>query len=114
MEILAHVGRGLLGLALLIGFLTLFSSNRRAIRWRTVFMGVSLQIVLAIAIFKLPYVQPAIEVVASFFVQVLEFSRAGAAFLFGGLVTNTESFGFIFAFNVLPTIILVSALTSAL
>ncbi|HEY5552194.1 MAG TPA: nucleoside transporter C-terminal domain-containing protein [Opitutaceae bacterium] len=114
MELLTHLGRGLLGMALLIGFLSLFSVNRRAIQWRTVAIGVGLQVLLAMAIFWLPFVKPAIEGVASFFVQVLEFSKAGAAFLFGGLVTNTESFGFIFAFNVLPTIIFVSALTSAL
>jgi len=114
MELLAHIGRGLLGIALLIGFLSLFSVNRRAIQWRTVAIGIGLQVVLAMAIFWLPFVKPAIETVASFFVQVLEFSRAGAAFLFGGLVTDTNSYGFIFAFNVLPTIIFVSALTSAL
>lgn len=111
---MTHIGRGLLGIALLIGFLSIFSVNRRAIQWRTVAIGVGLQVGLAMAIFWLPFVKPAIEAVASFFVQVLEFSRAGAAFLFGGLVTDTNSYGFIFAFNVLPTIVFVSALTSAL
>ena len=51
MEILAHIGRGLLGIAVLIGFLSLFSSNRRAIPWRTVLIGVALQGVLATAVF---------------------------------------------------------------
>jgi CNT family concentrative nucleoside transporter len=114
MELLAHIGRGLLGIALLIGFLSIFSSNRRAIQWRTVAIGVGLQVVLALAIFQLSFFRRGIQYVADFFVQVLEFSRAGAAFLFGGLVTNIDSYGFIFAFNVLPTIIFVSALTSAL
>lgn len=114
MELLTHIGRGLLGIALLIGFLTLFSGNRRSIPWKTVAMGLLLQLLLAMAIFWVPFVKPAIEQVANFFVQVLEFSREGAAFLFGGLVTNVDSYGFIFAFNVLPTVIFVSALTSAL
>ncbi len=114
MDLLAHIGRGLLGIALLIGFLSLFSSNRRAIPWRTVAIGVGLQLALAMAIFWLPFFKPAIEGVASMFVQILEFSTAGATFLFGSLVSDTKSFGFIFAFNVLPTIIFFSALTSAL
>jgi CNT family concentrative nucleoside transporter len=48
------------------------------------------------------------------FVSILDFNRAGTEFLFGSLVTNTKTFGYLFAFNVLPTIIFFSALTSLL
>lgn len=106
--------RALLGMAFLIGISYLFSVNRKAINWKTVGVGISLQIVLALLILKVPFINVLFDGVASFFRQVLNFSAAGAEFLFSGLVTDTNTFGYIFAFQVLPTIVFFSALAAVL
>ena len=72
------------------------------------------QLIFAICILKVPYVQNGFEWLSSIFVTILGFTREGSLFLFGGLIENTESFGYIFAFQVLPTIIFFSAITSVL
>lgn len=105
--------RGLLGMASIIFIAWIFSTNRRAVNWKTVGIGLGIQILLAIAILKLPPVQFAFEFAGQLFVKVLDFTKAGTEFLFAGFL-NTETYGFIFAFQVLPTIIFFSALTSLL
>lgn len=105
--------RGVLGLLLLVGIAWVFSANRKAISWRVVFTGLAIQIVLAIGILKVPFVQFFFNAVSRFFVIILDFSREGATFLLGGMM-DVNSYGFIFAFQVLPTIIFFSALTSVL
>jgi len=105
--------RGVIGLMLLVGIAWLFSSNRKAIPWRVVITGLSIQIILAIGILKVPFVQFFFNTVSRFFVIILDFSREGATFLLGGMM-DVNSYGFIFAFQVLPTIIFFSALTSVL
>lgn len=114
METFTSVTRALLGIVVLLGLMWLMSNNRWRVNWRLVAGGVGLQLVLAILILKVPAVRVPFEYLSQFFVQVLDFTRAGAKFLFGDLVRDTESFGFIFAFQVLPTIIFFSALTSVL
>ncbi|SHJ76883.1 NupC/NupG family nucleoside CNT transporter [Pseudozobellia thermophila] len=106
--------RGMLGMAVLILISFLFSSNRRAINWKTVGIGLSLQLLIAIGVLKVPFVQKAFETVGQVFISILGFTRAGSKFLFEGLVVDTNTFGYIFAFQVLPTIIFFSALTSLL
>ncbi len=106
--------RGALGMASLILISFLFSSNRRAINWKTVGIGLSLQVLIAIGVLKIPFVQYIFEQVGSIFVSILDFTRAGSQFLFEGLVVDMDTFGYIFAFQVLPTIIFFSALTSVL
>ncbi|MDQ3192331.1 MAG: Na+ dependent nucleoside transporter [Bacteroidota bacterium] len=106
--------RGILGLFTLLLIAFLFSSNRRGINWILVAKGLGLQIVIAICVLKIPLVQTFFEAVSSVFVEILNFTRAGSSFVFGGLVSDTRSYGFIFAFQVLPTIIFFSALTSLL
>ncbi|MCB9252633.1 MAG: Na+ dependent nucleoside transporter [Flavobacteriales bacterium] len=108
-----NILRGLLGILLLILIGYLLSSNRKAISWKLVFYGFLIQIIFALLVFKVPIVKSAFESIAGFFVVVLDFTREGSKFLFGGLL-NTESVGFLFAFQVLPTIIFFSALTSLL
>jgi len=105
--------RGLLGMISIIFIALLFSSNRRAINWKSVGIGLGIQILLAFAILKLPPVQFAFESVGQVFVRVLDFTKAGTEFLFAGFL-DTSTYGFIFAFQVLPTIIFFSALTSLL
>jgi CNT family concentrative nucleoside transporter len=114
MDILINVGRGLLGIAAFIGIAYLFSSNRKAIPWRLVGIGMLLQVIFGLLVLRVDIVRVAVDAVGTFFVRILEFNRAGAEFLFGSLITNTQSFGYLFAFNVLPTIVFFSALTSLL
>ncbi len=106
--------RTLLGIAVLTAILWLFSSNKKAINWWTVLKGLGLQFLLAVAVLKVPGVSWAFDKFSVAAVTVLDFTREGSEFLFGGLVTNTESYGYLFAFQVLPTIIFFSALTSLL
>ena len=106
--------RGVLGMAVLILISYLFSSNRRAIKWKTVGIGLLLQLLIAIGVLKVPFIQLAFEKVGQVFVSILDFTRAGSQFLFEALVVDMDTFGFIFAFQVLPTIIFFSALTSVL
>lgn len=106
--------RGALGMAVLIFISFLFSSNRRAINWKTVGIGLSLQLLIAIGVLKVPFVQYVFEKIGEVFVSILDFTRAGSQFLFEGLVVDMDTFGYIFAFQVLPTIVFFSALTSVL
>ncbi len=106
--------RGVLGMIVLLIIAYLFSSNRKAIDWKTVGLGVGFQVIIAIGVLRVPFVQTIFEWVGSLFVSVLDFTRAGSKFLFEGLVVDMDTFGFIFAFQVLPTIIFFSALTSLL
>lgn len=108
------LGRGVLGMLALLLLAFLFSSNRKAINWKTVGIGLALQLIIAIGVLKVPFIQLAFEQVGRVFVSILEFTRAGSKFLFEGLVVDTNTFGYIFAFQVLPTIIFFSALTSLL
>lgn len=105
--------RGLLGLISIILIAFLFSSNRRAINWRVVIIGLFFQVLLAIGVLTVPVVQAFFEFLSTIFVKILSFTSAGSEFLLGGLM-DVESFGYIFAFQVLPTIIFFSALTSVL
>ena len=105
--------RGVLGMISLLLLAFLFSSNKKAIRWKTVGIGLSAQLLLAIGVLKVPFIQSAFEFVGKIFVKILDFTQAGSEFLLGGMM-NVESFGFIFLFQVLPTIVFFSALTSVL
>ena len=111
---IAHLLRGLLGLAAFIGLAWCFSANRRAIPWRLVGTGLVLQLVFALLVLKVDAVRIAVDAVGKFFVRILDFNEAGARFLFGNLIDASQSWGFLFAFKVLPTIVFFSALTSLL
>ena len=109
-----YILRALLGIAVFIGIAYAFSSNRKRIDWKLVGTGMALQLVFGVLVLRVDIVRGIVDAIGNFFVKILDFNRAGAEFLFGGLVTNTQTFGFLFAFNVLPTIIFFSALTSLL
>lgn len=106
--------RGVLGMIVLIFISYLFSNNRKAINWKIVGIGLAFQLLIAIGVLKIDFVKSVFEFVGGLFVLVLEFTKAGSKFLFEGLVVDMDTFGFIFAFQVLPTIIFFSALTSVL
>ena len=108
------IWRGVLGLVALLALAFAFSSNKKAIDWKTVGLGLAFQLIIAIGVLKVNFVKSAFESVGQVFVNVLDYTRAGSQFLFEGLVVDMDTFGFIFAFQVLPTIIFFSALTSVL
>lgn len=110
MEIL----RPILSLILLLGVLWLASSKRKAISWPLVIKGLVIQFGLAFLILELDWISSGFDSIGKGFVSLLGFAREGSLFLFGDLVGNVDSFGYIFAFQVLPTIIFFSAITSLL
>ena len=106
--------RGIIGILSLLLIAFLFSSNRKAIDWKLVITGLALQLIFALGVLKVDIVRKIFEYISSFFVKVLNYSAEGAEFLFSGLVTDMNKFGFIFAFQVLPTIVFFSALSALL
>lgn len=105
--------RGLLGMLVLVGLGALLSRDRKNIPWKTVGMGLAFQVILALGILYVPFIRAGFDFFGHIFVKVLDFTKAGTDFLFGTLV-DTSQFGIIFAFQILPTIIFFSALTSLL
>ena len=112
--ILNKILRGILGLISLVFLAFIFSRNKKNINWGLVLKGLLIQLLLAILILKVPFVQNIFEWISSIFVTVLQFSKQGALFLFGETLVNSNEFGAIFAFQILPTILFFSALTSLL
>ena len=106
--------RGMLGIISLLLIAFLFSRNRTAIDWSLVIKGLVIQIIFALLILKVSFIQYGFEWLSSVFVTILSFTREGSLFVFGNLIEDVNSFGFIFAFQVLPTILFFSALTSLL
>ncbi len=112
---------GLLGVALILGIAILCSNNRRRINWRLVATGIALQTVIALLIFKVGPVARFFSLLGHGMGKLEEFARQGAAFVYGGIIVdqfgktgNYISGGFVFAFNVTATIILVCALVAIL
>ncbi len=105
--------RGAIGMLSLLLIAFLLSNNRKAINWRTVGLGLAGQLLLAYGILQVEWVQIGFEFVGQIFVKILDFTAAGSEFLLGDLM-NVDSYGFIFLFQVLPTVIFFSALTSIL
>jgi CNT family concentrative nucleoside transporter len=101
---------GLLGLATFLGIGVALSHNRRAIRWRVVAWGLTLQVVFAIFVLRVPAGQRLFRALGSFVTTILGYSYAGSEFVFGELGKPNSSLGVVFAFQILPAIIFVSAL----
>ncbi len=118
--------RGILGIVVLLGIAFLFSNNKRHVNWRLVASGLILQLVFAVFIinheflrswfFPLGWPKDVIDGLGAAVVSLLGFTSKGSEFVFGKLAINSgpQSLGFFFAFQVLPTIIFVSSLTSVL
>ncbi len=106
--------RGLLGISILIAFCYFMSSNRRKIDWKLVGTGIALQFVLGVLVLKVPWVKSLFDVVSGFFVKLLSIAEEGTQFILGEKLLDADSFEYIFAFKVLPTVIFFSALTSLL
>jgi len=113
--------QGLLGVALILGIAVLFSNNRTKINLRLVFSGIALQVVIALLIFKVGPVAKFFAILGHGIGKLEEFARQGAAFVYGGIIVdqfgktgNYVAGGFVFAFNVTSTIVLVCALVAIL
>ncbi len=104
---------GLFGLVVLISIAILFSGNRGAIDWKQIAAGIGLQIVFAILVIIVPGGREFFSAFSHIFVKIIDFALTGAQFVFGDLARQTE-FGFIFAFQVLPTIIFFASLMAVL
>ncbi len=108
------LGRGILGMAFLIGICFALSSNRRIINWRLVLTGLILQLLFAVLVLKVDFVAAGFDWISRKVVDFLNIAEQGALFVFGKLVDPSASMGYIFAFKVLPTIVFFSAFTSLL
>ena len=105
--------RGMFGLLVIIAIAYVFSSNRKAVSWRVVVTGLVIQVVLAVSILYVPVIRFLFEFVGKIFVKILDFTKVGSEFLFGEFL-DMDKYGTIFAFQILPTIIFFSAITSVL
>jgi len=118
----------LVGLVLIAAIAVAWSSNRRAIRLRTVAWGFSLQLLFAIIVLKTGFGQTAFQYLGDRIRQLLEYSTAGSALVFGPLGDRAVwsdimtrvlgpsgvQYGVVFAFQILPTIIFIAALFAIL
>ena len=107
------IGRGLLGMLVLLFFAYLLSADRRQIQWKTVGLGLLIQIVIAIGVLKVSLITKVFETFGNFFVKILDYTGAGTSMLLGEF-GDVNKYGFIFLFQALPVIIFFSALTSIL
>ena len=120
MEILTHqgmsiasLGRGLMGILVLILIAYAFSNNQKDISWKTVVIGLVTQIIVAFGVINISWIKKFFEYISSFFINILEYTQAGTKMLLGEFA-NIDQYGFIFVFQALPIIIFFSALTSLL
>ncbi len=101
---------GLIGLAAIIGIGVLFSRDRRRIRWQVIGWGLALQVLFAIFVLRVPAGQALFRRLGDLVTTLLHYSYVGSEFVFGELGKPNSSLGVIFAFQILPAIIFVSAL----
>jgi len=120
MEIIPHEGisitsifRGVVGLTSIILIAYLLSNNRKKIDWRTILIGLSSQLIIAVAVLKVEFVRIIFEKIGQGFLAIVTFTNQGSRILFGDLADSSK-YGEIFVFQVLPVIIFFSALTSVL
>ncbi len=113
--------RGLGGILLLVAIAFAFSENRRRIDWKMVGTGIALQIFVGLLLTKVSFVTDIFHAISRGVVIFLDFASKGAEFLFADLARNSavfpqakHSFGFIFAFQALPIVIFVSAVSAGL
>ncbi len=111
--VVIRVLRGLIGIVFILGVSFLLSENRKRISWRVVILGLLAQFILGIGVVYIPWFYKTFEFIGKIFIQILNFSRNGSRFVFGDMA-NSEKFGFIFAFQILPVIVFFGALTGAL
>ena len=105
---------GILGLLTMLGLAYAFSTNRRAIRVKTVAWGLGLQVAFAIFVLKIDLGRTLFQKAGDAVTRLLGYAFAGSQFVFGDLGKQGSHFGFYFAFQVLPTVIFICALFAVL
>ncbi len=105
---------GILGILSMLGLALAFSTNRRAIRIKTVAWGLGLQFVFAVFVLRVDFGRRMFQLAGDAADRVLNYAFAGSEFLFGELGKQTSHVGFIFAFQVLPTVVFICALFAIL
>jgi len=113
MSNISTIAFGLFGLAVLISVAFAFSNNKNSIDWKQVAAGIGLQITFAIIVIMVPGGREFFSAISQVFVKTIDFAMSGSEFIFGDLAKSTN-FGFIFAFQVLPTIIFFASLMAVL
>ena len=120
MEIIPHEGisitstiRGIIGMCSIILIAYLLSNNKKRIDWKTIIIGLSSQLIIAVAVLKIEFVRMVFEKIGQGFLAIVTFTNQGSRILFGDLADSSK-YGEIFVFQVLPVIIFFSALTSVL
>jgi len=107
--------RGLLGVTVLIGIAWAFSLDRKAVKWNMVARGLAFQLILAIGILYVPFVQDFFEFIGKGFVKILAFTNEGVTYLLKSFDTGKVDPALNnFAFSILPTIIFFAAFSSLL
>jgi CNT family concentrative nucleoside transporter len=102
------------GLFVILGIGYAFSTARHAIRWKTIAWGLSIQGSLAFFILRTDVGKRLFQTLGDGITKLLDFSKVGSGFVFGSLVSDIPKNGFIFAFQVLPTIVFMASLISIL
>jgi CNT family concentrative nucleoside transporter len=105
---------GALGIAVILGLAYLFSTDRRAIKLKTIAWGLGLQLALGLFVLRVPSGQIIFQTLGTGAKHLLDFSYVGSTFIFGELGKADSSLGLIFAFQVLPTIIFIAAFFAVL
>src|SRR5437763_2519617 len=105
---------GILGLLTMLTLAFIFSTNRRAIRKKTVLWGLGLQFAFAVFVLKLDFGRRMFQIAGDLVTKLLNNAFAGSSFVFGELGKQHSSLGFFFAFQVLPTIIFIAAFFAVL
>jgi concentrative nucleoside transporter, CNT family len=105
---------GVLGIAVILGVAYLFSTDRRAIKLKTIAWGLGLQLALGLFVLRVPAGQIIFQTLGTGAKHLLDFSYVGSTFVFGELGRADSSLGLIFAFQVLPTIIFIAAFFAVL
>jgi len=105
---------GLIGIVCIVGLAYLFSTSRKSVRLRTIAWGLGLQLVFAVIVLRWTFGQRVMAAAGDGVTRLLGYSAAGAEFVFGALGKPAPPVGFVFAFQVLPTIIFISAFFAVL
>ena len=105
---------GILGLLTMLGLAYIFSTDRKAIRVKTVAWGLGLQIVFAVCVLRIDYGRRMFQAAGDAAQRVLNYAFFGSEFIFGDLGKQHSNLGFIFAFQVLPVVIFICALFAIL
>src|SRR3979409_2082167 len=105
---------GILGLVTMLGLAYAFSTNRHAIRLKTVAWGLGLQFVFAVFVLRIDAGRQAFQKAGDVVNRLLSYAFAGSQFVFGELGKQGSHLGFYFAFQVLPTIIFIAAFFAVL